>query len=89
MNTKSQSVVEIYHAPAPVSDSAATVATSKIQVFVKSFDGVSMAQWQEMADWCYENLYHGGHYEPNWSHQYPTFYFKDPKEYTLFLLRWS
>jgi hypothetical protein len=48
-----------------------------------------MARWQEMADWCYNNLYHGGYYEPNWSHQYPTFYFKDEKEYTLFLLRWA
>lgn len=89
MNTKSQSVVEIYHAHVPVSDSEATVATSKIQVFVKRFDRVSMAQWHAMTDWCYENLYHGGHYEPNWRHQYPTFYFTDPKEYTLFLLRWS
>jgi hypothetical protein len=42
-----------------------------------------------MADWCYNNLYHGGYYEPNWHHQYPTFYFTDEKEYLLFCLRWS
>jgi len=37
-----------------------------------------------------KNLYHGGHYEPNWyTNQRDTFYFTDPKEYTLFLLRWS
>ena len=57
--------------------------------YIKRFDGVSMARWSEMAEWCYENLYHGGNYEPNWHHQYPTFYFTDPKEYTLFLLRWA
>ena len=65
------------------------LSTSKTRVFVKRFDGVSIAQWQDMAEWCYNNLYHGGHYEPNWSHQYPTFYFTDEKEYLLFCLRWS
>lgn len=89
MNTKSQSTVEIYHATAPALDSEATVSTSKTRVFVKRFDGVPIAQWQDMAEWCYNNLYHGGYYEPNWHHQYPTFYFTDEKEYTLFLLRWA
>jgi len=89
MNTKSQSIVEIYHAHAPASDSVATVSTSKTQVFVKRFDSVPMAQWQDMADWCRDNLYHGGYYEPHWHHQYPSFYFRDEREYLLFCLRWS
>ena len=89
MNTESQSTVEIYHAHVPASDSVKTVSTSKTQVFVKRFDRVSMAQWQDMVDWCYNNLYHGGHYEPNWHCEWPTFYFWDEKEYLLFCLRWS
>lgn len=89
MNTESQSTVEIYHAHVPASDSEATVSTSKTQVFVKRFDSVSMEQWGEMRDWCYNNLYHGGYYEPKWHVVYPTFYFRDEREYTLFLLRWS
>ena len=87
MNTKSQNSMETIRVLAPVSDSGKAVGMSK--VFVKRFDGVSMARWQEMADWCYNNLYHGGYYEPRWHHQYPSFYFKDEKEYMLFLLRWS
>jgi len=48
------------------------------------------APWNEIVVWCMKNLYHGGHYEPNWhTNQRDTFYFKDPKEYTLFLLRWA
>lgn len=61
-------------------------------LFVKRFDNVDMfdkGRWAEMIQWCYENLYHGGHYEPNWSAQWPSFYFKDEKEYTAFLLRWA
>jgi hypothetical protein len=46
-------------------------------------------RWAEMIEWCRNNLYHGGHYEPYWSAVYPSFYFTDEKEYTLFLLRWS
>ena len=89
MNTKSQSTVEIYHAPVPVSDSVATVSTSKTQVFVKRFDSITLEQWREMVTWCGENLYHGGYYEPMWHVVYPSFYFRDEREYTLFLLRWS
>ncbi len=93
MNTKSQSTVEIYHAHVAVSDSVATASTSKIPVFVKRFDNVGMfdngAQWARMIKWCEDNLYHGGHYEPNWHAQYPSFYFTDPREYTMFLLVWS
>ena len=66
------------------------VSTSK--VFVKRFDNIGPfidGQWGEMVEWCRKNLYHGGHYEPYWSAIYPSFYFTDEKEYTLFLLRWS
>jgi len=55
---------------------------------VWQYNGV--APWLEILTWCMENLYHGGHYEPNWfTNGNDTFYFTDPKEYTLFLLRWS
>jgi hypothetical protein len=89
MNTESQSTVEIYHAHVADSDSVATVSTSKTQVFVKRFDGIDSARWHEIIAWCQDNLYHGGHYEPNWWVMYPSFYFTDQREYTLFLLRWS
>ncbi len=91
MNTKSQSIVEISTALVRGSDSGVSVGTSK--VFVKRFDHLSPfnndAQWARMLEWCQENLYHGGHYEPNWHAQFPSFYFRDEKEYTMFLLRWS
>lgn len=87
MNTVSLKVVEIYHAVVRDSDFAAGVSTKK--VFVKRFDRVPMAQWYQMTEWCYNNLYHGGYYEPNWHHQYPSFYFTDEKEYLLFCLRWA
>lgn len=74
---------------APVQDLNSVAGASTRKVFVKRFDSVSMAQWQDMADWCYNNLYHGAYYDPNWHHQYPSFYFADEKEYMLFCLRWS
>jgi hypothetical protein len=43
----------------------------------------------EMLDWCRDTLYHGGYYEPKWSHCFPYIFFQDEKEYSLFLLRWS
>ena len=89
MNIESQSTVEIYHAHAADSDSEATVSTSKTQVFVKSFDSLNLGLFYEMIAWCRDTLYHGGHYEPNWSVNYPAFYFTDEREYTLFLLKWS
>lgn len=45
-------------------------------------------RWAEMIEWCRTNLYHGGHYEPNWYAQYPNFYFKDKDEYLMFCLRY-
>lgn len=50
---------------------------------------VASGQWQEMVDWCYSNLYHGGHYEPKWHTQYPFIVFEDEGEYAWFLLRWQ
>ena len=38
-----------------------------------------------MIEWCRNNLYHGGHYEPNWSAIWPTFYFKDEKPVVIYL----
>lgn len=53
-----------------------------------SYKGV--AQWDEIVNWCRDNLYHGGYYEPNWSTDgYDNIFFTDPKEYQWFLLRWS
>ena len=89
MNTESQKVVEIYHAPAAASDSEATASTSKTQVFVKRFDSLNLGLFYEMIAWCRDNLYHGGHYEPDWWTEYPTFYFRNEKEYMFFCLKWS
>jgi hypothetical protein len=58
-------------------------------MFIKRFDGVSDQQWSAMIDWCMDNLYHGGHYEPKWTFVWPSFYFHDEREYTMFLLRWA
>ena len=87
MNTKSQRVVEI--STVRVADSGFVEPASTSKVFVKRFDRVSNERWNEMHKWCIENLYHGGHYEPNWNMVWPSFYFTDEQEYTLFLLRWS
>jgi hypothetical protein len=57
-------------------------------IYSWQYNGV--APWNDIVVWCMQNLYHGGHYEPNWyTNQKETFYFKDEKEYILFLLRWS
>jgi hypothetical protein len=45
-------------------------------------------QWYEKVQWCEENLYHGGHYEPKWRHSYPWIEFEDEGEYAWFTLRW-
>ena len=94
MNTESQNSTATSLAHVADSDSVATVSTLKTQVFVKRFDNPHLdlfqgGRWAEMIRWCEDNLYHGGHYEPNWHAQYPTFYFQDEREYTLFLLRWA
>jgi hypothetical protein len=43
----------------------------------------------EAEEWCRNNLYHGGYYEPNWYRNGETFCFKDEKEAMLFSLRWQ
>jgi hypothetical protein len=44
-------------------------------------------------EWCRENLYHGGYYEPKWHIVYGmssnTYCFQDEKEYLHFLLVWQ
>jgi hypothetical protein len=87
MNTKYLKSTATILVRAQDSNSVAPASTQKI--FVKRFESIEMSQWSDMVDWCYNNLYHGGYYEPMWHHQYPSFYFTDEKEYTLFLLRWS
>lgn len=57
------------------------------KVYSWQYNGV--APWAEIVRWCMDNLYHGGHYEPNWYTGPETFYFSDEKEYAWFLLRWS
>lgn len=57
------------------------------KVYAWQYNGV--ASWDEIVKWCTDNLYHGGHYEPNWWSTYEMIYFKDKKEYAWFLLRWS
>lgn len=32
----------------------------------KVYRDLAASQWDEKVKWCKENLYHGGHYEPNW-----------------------
>ena len=87
MNTKSQNSTATFLAHAVDSDLGELAGTSRL--FVKRFDGIDLQRWKEMKAWCGENLYHGGYYEPMWHVVYPTFYFRDEREYTLFLLRWS
>ena len=86
MSTRSQSTVEI--SSVRVRDSGFVEPASTSKVYAWQYNGV--APWSEIVHWCYKNLYHGGHYEPNWhTDGYETIYFEDPKEYTLFLLRWA
>lgn len=52
------------------------------------FHTYSSDQFDEMIVWCRKNLYHGGNYEPNWYASFPFIYFKDERDYLLFVLRW-
>ena len=87
MNTESQNSTATFLAHAVDSDLGELAGTSRL--FVKRFDRVSDDQWNAMREWCGDNLYHGGHYEPHWCAIWPSFYFHDEREYTLFLLRWA
>lgn len=70
--------------------------------FKKSYTGlyefrieVEIHQWlfhsDDMENWCGETF--GGHpngYDnPRWRRSYKTFYFKNEKDATFFMLRWS
>jgi hypothetical protein len=50
---------------------------------------MAASQWDEKVKWCANNLYNGGHYEPNWQTQYPFIIFTDEKEFAWFKLRWE
>ena len=58
-------------------------------MFIKRFDLISIEQFCEMIEWCKKNLHYSDHYEHNWYHQYPSFYFTNEKEYLFFVLKWS
>lgn len=58
-------------------------------MIIKRFNSISSKEFWEIVEWCQKNLYHGGHYEPEWYYEYPTFYFRNEKDYTLFALRWA
>lgn len=63
--------------------------TDTTKVHMKRFDFITVHERQLMAGWCQDTLYHDGHYEPNWWVDGNTFYFRDKREYLLFLLRWA
>ena len=52
---------------------------------------VQLVDSDDVFRWCEKNLYHGGHYEPNWYYNFTTgtWCFKDEKEFTMFCLRWA
>jgi hypothetical protein len=54
-----------------------------------SYLHMAAGHWKDKVEWCMTNLYHGGHYEPNWNTSYPYIVFKDQNEYLLFCLRWG
>ena len=86
MNTESQNSMATSLALAQGSSLEENASTPK--VYQWQYNG--RAPWSEIVHWCYKNLSRGGHYEPNWhTNRYETIWFTDPKEYTLFLLRWS
>ena len=65
------------------------VMNKAIWPYQVKIDRGDIKEFGERVQWLKDNLYHGGHYEPNWGFQWPSFYFTDEKEFTLFLLRWS
>ena len=86
MNTESQNSMAT--SPVVAQDLGFEESASTPKVYQWQYNG--RAPGAVIVNWCYMNLYHGGHYEPNWyTNGYETIYFKDPKEYTLFCLRWS
>jgi hypothetical protein len=59
---------------------------NEVAVFYRD---MAAGAWDEKADWCKENLYHGGHYEPGWYLRYPWIEFDNEDEYFMFKLRWG
>lgn len=57
--------------------------TYTVDVSYRNFETIT-----EMEEWCIENLYHGGYYEPRWQYYNNHFVFEDEKEYMWFKLRW-
>jgi hypothetical protein len=52
------------------------------------YRNMAAGAWEEKVKWCEENLYHGGHYEPNWYLRYPWIEFDNEQDYVWFTLRW-
>ena len=63
--------------------------------FIKRFNGCPTSKWENMVHWCEETfnsrsgIYRPPLYDRTWLQYYPTFYFRDEQQYTMFLLRWS
>ena len=86
MSTKFLKQME--NTPAPAQDFAFGRNASTSKVYQWQYNG--RAPFGDIVEWCYNHLYHGGYYEPNWyTNERETIYFRDEKEYTMFLLRWS
>jgi hypothetical protein len=85
MSTRSQSSTTA--SLAPVQDLSLEENASTPKVYQWQYNG--QVPWFEIMFWCYKNIDHGGHYGSWRTNGYDTIWFKDPKEYTAFLLRWS
>lgn len=62
--------------------------------FSKRFEHCPTWKWADMVEWCEETfnsrsgIYRLPLYDRTWLQYYPTFYFRDEQQYTMFLLRW-
>lgn len=59
------------------------------RAYYKRFDILTIHERYEMARWCLDTLLTPDPEKPNWWVEGNTFYFRDEKEYTMFLLRWG
>lgn len=57
-----------------------------MKIYEYSQDRISTAIFYKMYLWCQDQF---GEDENGWTHQYPTFYFRNEKDYLIFLLKWS
>lgn len=55
-----------------------------MKIYEYSQDGISTVVFHKMYLWCRDQF--GD--ENGWTHQYPTFYFRNEQDYIFFLLRW-